>query len=151
MIKWKEERKLQENIEDVWVLFSDENIKRIMPKVVEHQLIKGTETEAGAVHQQTYKEGDRLESYEVRTLAYEDIPQKKHKKIQFVISGMFEVTADFQLRESEDGLTMFQYSGRNKGITVLSKLMLLFANRKGNARVVREFMDRVEREAEMKH
>lgn len=64
---------------------------------------------------------------------------------------MFEVTADFQLRESEDGLTMFQYSGRNKGITVLSKLMLLFANRKGNARVVREFMDRVEREAEMKH
>ncbi|MGG7619149.1 hypothetical protein [Bacillus coreaensis] len=57
MIQWKEEKVIPTNIEKVWNLFSDKNIKRIMPKVEEHILIEKSETEAGAKHRQTYREG----------------------------------------------------------------------------------------------
>lgn len=36
MIQWKEERIIESNIENVWSLFFDKNIKKIMDKVEEH-------------------------------------------------------------------------------------------------------------------
>lgn len=48
MIKWKEESMIEANIEIVWSLFSDKNIKFIMPKVEDHVLIEKTEHEIGS-------------------------------------------------------------------------------------------------------
>ena len=67
MIQWKEEIMIERNIEKVWILFSDQHIKKIMPKVEEHTLIEKREDEAGAKHRQTYREGKRLETYNEKT------------------------------------------------------------------------------------
>ncbi|MFJ5623032.1 hypothetical protein ACIQD3_09910 [Peribacillus loiseleuriae] len=47
MIRWREETIIETNIEKVWSLFLDEDIKKIMPKVEEHTLIEKKEKEVG--------------------------------------------------------------------------------------------------------
>ncbi|MBM7553591.1 SRPBCC family protein [Thalassobacillus pellis] len=147
MITWKEEKVIDYDIETIWELFSDKNIKRIMPKVEQHELIEKTEGEVGAKHRQTYREGKRLETYEVETLEYEDNEARKQKRIKFVIGFAFEVDLRFTLEKLEENKTRFIYEGSNKGVNFVGKAMLKFANKKGNERVVQEFMERVEQEA----
>ncbi|MYL28720.1 SRPBCC family protein [Halobacillus halophilus] len=147
MIEWEKEKVINAPLEDVWDLFKDKNIKRIMPKVEEHKLIEKTETEAGAKHLQTYREGKRLETYTVNTLVYEDKPSAKHKKIAFVIGKAFEVTASFQLEKVDDSTTRLIYSGSNRGTNFVGRAMMKLANKKGNDKVVQEFVDRVEEQA----
>ncbi|KMM39335.1 SRPBCC family protein [Guptibacillus hwajinpoensis] len=147
MIKWKEEIIIEANIEKVWSLFSDENIKRIMPKVEEHHLIEKREDEVGAKHKQTYREGKRLETYIVETLAYEDLVDKKLKKISFVLGKAFEVTLTFTLLKIDDTHTKFIYEGQNKGVNFVGRAMLKLGSEKSNLKVVNEFMERVNKEA----
>jgi len=97
VIQWKEETIIVTDIEKVWSLFSDKNINKIMPKVEVHTLIEKKEVEVGAKHQQTYREGKRLETYIVETLAYEDLTEKKQKQINFVLGKAFEITLTFPL------------------------------------------------------
>lgn len=80
MIEWKEEIIIDTNIEKVWSLFLDESIKKIMPKVEEHTLIEKSEEDVGAKHRQSYREGKRVETYIVETLAYKDLEDKKTRK-----------------------------------------------------------------------
>jgi hypothetical protein len=147
VIQWKEEIKIDQNIEKVWDLFSDQNIKRIMPKVEEHTLIEKQEHEAGAKHRQTYREGKRLETYIVDTLAFENLPDKKHKQISFVIGKAFQVSLGFTLVKLNDNQTKFIYEGENKGVNFIGRAMMKLANKKGNQDVVKEFLERVQREA----
>lgn len=147
MIKWEQDRIIEAPIEEVWELFRDKNITRIMPKVEEHVLIEKSETEVGAKHRQTYREGKRLETYTVETLAYEDTAEKKHKTIAFVIGKAFEVTASFTLEKVDETKTRLIYAGQNKGVNFIGKAMMKLANKKGNEKVVEEFLDRVEQEA----
>ncbi|WP_226579765.1 SRPBCC family protein [Halobacillus litoralis] len=147
MIQWEKEKKIEAPIDQVWELFADRNIKRIMPKVEEHELIEGSETEAGAKHRQTYREGKRLETYTVETLAYEDHAERKHKTITFVIGGAFEVKASFTLEKIGETETKIIYAGQNKGVNLIARAMMKLANKKGNDKVVQEFVDRVEKEA----
>ncbi|MDQ0483861.1 SRPBCC family protein [Guptibacillus hwajinpoensis] len=147
MIQWKEEIIIEANIEKVWSLFSDENIKRIMPKVEEHHLIEKREDEVGAKHKQTYREGKRLETYIVETLAYEDLLDKKLKKISFVLGKAFEITLTFTLLKIDDTHTKFIYEGQNKGVNFVGRAMLKLGSEKSNLKVVNEFMERVNKEA----
>lgn len=147
MIQWKEEKVIPANIETVWSLFSDKNIKRIMPKVEEHILIKKSETEAGAKHRQTYREGKRLETYIVDTLIYEDREEEKKKQIQFVLGKAFEVTLTFTLIKVDESHTRLIYEGENKGVNFVGRAMLKLAGKKSNLDVVMEFLERVKAEA----
>jgi hypothetical protein len=147
MIQWEQDRLIEAPVEEVWELFKDRNIKKIMPKVEEHVLIEKTETEVGAKHRQTYREGKRLETYTVDTLAYEETADRKHKKIAFVIGKAFEVTASFTLKKVDANQTRLIYAGHNKGVNFIGKAMMKLANKEGNERVVEEFLDRVEQEA----
>src|SRR5690606_9935413 len=124
MIYWKEETIIETNIEKVWSLFLDTNIKIIMPKVEEHTLIEKREDEAGAKHRQTYREGKRLETYIVDTLAYENFEDKKHKEIRFVLGKAFEITLSFTLLKMDDTHTKFIYEGQNKGVNFVGRAML---------------------------
>uniref|UniRef100_UPI00403FBC96 hypothetical protein n=1 Tax=Oceanobacillus sp. FSL K6-2867 TaxID=2954748 RepID=UPI00403FBC96 len=47
MIQWKEEIVIDTNIENVWSLFLDKNIKQIMPKVEGHTLIEKRKEKLG--------------------------------------------------------------------------------------------------------
>lgn len=147
MIQWKEEMIIDQNIETVWSLFSDQHIKRIMPKVEEHTLIEKQEAEAGAKHRQTYREGKRLETYIVDTLAYENRADNKHKKIRFVLGKAFEVTLGFTLIKMDETRTKFIYEGENNGVNFVGRAMLKLASKKSNHDVVEEFMERVQKEA----
>ncbi|QAS54353.1 SRPBCC family protein [Halobacillus litoralis] len=149
MIHWEEEKIIETNIEQVWELFADRNIQRIMPKVEEHVLVEKSETEVGALHRQTYREGKRLETYTVETLAYEDSPEKKQKTIAFIIGKSFQVTASFTLEKVDENRTKLIYSGQNKGVNFVGKAMMKLANKKGNEKVVQEFLDRVDQEAKI--
>ncbi|MGP4060336.1 SRPBCC family protein [Halobacillus sp. H74] len=149
MIHWEEEKIIDANIEQVWELFADRNIQRIMPKVEEHVLIEKSETEVGALHRQTYREGKRLETYTVETLAYEDSPEKKQKTITFIIGKAFQVTASFTLEKVDENRTKLIYSGQNKGVNFVGKAMMKLANKKGNEKVVQEFLNRVDQEAKI--
>ncbi|WP_404458357.1 SRPBCC family protein [Oceanobacillus kapialis] len=147
MIEWKDETIIERDIETVWSLFSDRNIKKIMPKVEEHVLVEKSETEAGAKHRQSYREGKRVESYIVETLAYEDTPLEKHKKISFIVGKAFEINLSFTLKKIDETHTKFIYSGHNKGVNFVGRAMMKLANKKGNEQVVQDFMERVNREA----
>ncbi|MBM7702824.1 SRPBCC family protein [Metabacillus iocasae] len=147
MIQWKEEIVIETNIENVWALFSDQHIKRIMPKVEEHTLIEKNEHQIGAKHRQTYREGKRVETYIVETLDYEDDPERKYKKITFVLGKAFEITLSFCLVKINETHTKFIYEGQNKGVNFVGRAMLKLGSEKSNRRVVEEFMQRVREEA----
>lgn len=146
MIHWKEEAIIEADIEKVWDLFSDRNIKRIMPKVEEHILVEKQENEVGAKHKQTYREGKRLETYIVETVAYEDLIDKKHKEISFVLGKAFEVHLVFSLLRIAENRTKFIYEGTNKGVNFVGRAMMKLASKKSNNDVVQEFLERVKQE-----
>ncbi|MFE7063823.1 SRPBCC family protein [Sutcliffiella sp. NPDC057660] len=147
MIQWKEERVIPVHIEKLWELFLDKNITKTMPKVEEHILIEKTEGEVGAKHQQKYREGKRVETYIVETLAYEDREDKKLKQISFVLGKAFEINLTFELHKIDETHTKFIYSGYNKGANFVGRAMLKLGSEKANQKVVQEYMDRVETEA----
>jgi hypothetical protein len=147
MIQWKEEKMIEVNIEKVWSLFFDENIRKIMPKVEEHTIIEKTEVEVGAKHQQKYREGKRVETYIVETLAFEDSPDKKHKQISFVLGKAFNISLTFELNKIDEKHTKFIYEGQNEGVNFVGRAMLKLGSEKSNNLVVKEFMDKVEQEA----
>ncbi|OLS34733.1 hypothetical protein [Bacillus sp. MRMR6] len=147
MIQWKEEINIVMNIEKVWSLFLDKNIKKIMPKVEEHTLIEKTEVEVGAKHQQKYREGKRVETYIVDTLAYENNTDKKHKQISFVLGKAFRITFSFTLLKIDENHTKFIYEGKNEGVNFVGRAMLKLGSEKSNNLVVQEFLQRVEQEA----
>lgn len=146
MIEWEEERIIHQNIDKVWTLFADANIKKIMPQVEKHELIEKTEKEIGAKHMQSYKEGKRTETYIVETLAYEDKPDKKHKQIFFVIGKAFEIDLCFFLITLGENKTKLIYSGCNQGRNFIGRAMMKMANNKSNSKTVEAFLDRVEQE-----
>jgi hypothetical protein len=147
MIQWKEEIMIETNIEEVWELFLDKNIKRIMPKVEEHVLIEKNEWEVGAKHQQKYREGKRVETYIVETLAYENRDDKKRKQISFVLGKAFEITLTFLLEKIDERHTKFIYEGQNKGVNFVGRAMLKLGSEKSNNQVVQEFLEKVKQEA----
>lgn len=147
MIEWKEEAVIETNIEKVWNLFSDEHIKKIMPKVEEHTLIEKTEGEVGAKHQQKYREGKRVETYIVETTQYENTDNKKIKQTSFVLGKAFEITTTFTLLKIDESHTKFIYEGQNKGVNFVGRAMLKLSSKNANNDVVKEFMDRVRIEA----
>ncbi|WP_347551183.1 SRPBCC family protein [Pseudalkalibacillus hwajinpoensis] len=118
-----------------------------MPKVEEHVLIEKKENEVGAKHRQTYREGKRLETYTVETLAYEDNKDSKVKRISFVLGKAFEITLGFTLEKLDKNSTKFVYEGQNKGVNFVGRAMLKLSRPKDQMNVVQEFMERVEKEA----
>lgn len=147
MVKWKEERVIPANIETVWNLFSDRNIKRLMPKVEEHLLLENDDDKVGAKHAQSYYEGKQLQSYIVETLGYEDFPDRKHRHTRFVLSQLFQVEYRYTLEKLSETETRFIYAGSQKGLTLTGKAMLLSGSKAKRQETVRTFMDRVESEA----
>jgi hypothetical protein len=147
VIQWREEIIIEANIENVWELFMDKNIKKIMPKVEEHTLIEKSEAEVGAKHRQKYREGKRVETYVVETLAYIDQPDKKLKQISFVLGKAFEITLTFELLKIDETQTKFIYEGQNKGVNFVGRAMLKLGSEKSNNKVVLDFLQKVKQEA----
>lgn len=147
MIEWKQKRVIDANIEKVWELFKDDNIQRIMPKLEKHQLVEKRQDEVGAKHQQTYRQGSRLETYIVETVAYQDTPDEKVKQLHFVLANLFEIDLQFRLQKISEQQTRFVYEGSNRGTNLVGRTMLKMGGTKSNMETVNEFMDLVDKEA----
>lgn len=147
MVKWKEEMMIDANIEKVWSLFQDDNIKKLMPKVEEHILLENGNDQLGAKHAQSYHEGNQLQTYIIETVGYEDSPDKKLKQTQFDMGQSFTVFYSFTLLKEGESRTKFVYEGTNKGKSLMGKAMLLSGSKKNRQQTVTTFMERVRDEA----
>ena len=147
MVKWKEEMVIDSEIEKVWSLFKDDNIKKLMPKVEEHILLENSKDQLGAKHAQSYHEGSQLQTYIVETVGYEDLPDRKLKQTQFDMGQSFQVFYSFTLIKEGVNRTRFIYEGFNKGKGLMGKAMLLSGSKKTRQQTVTAFMERVRDEA----
>ncbi|AOV06792.1 SRPBCC family protein [Sporosarcina ureilytica] len=146
MKKWTRNIEINAPIEKVWCLVdgSVENMQKIMPNVIEHKPIKVTDDKVGSVYRQKYKEGKRIEEYDVETLDYLNTPKQKKLKVGFTLASMFEITASYDIAKIADDKTSFTYTVTNRPLKWFVKLFLLFASDK----VVIEFLERVKKIAE---
>lgn len=144
---WTKDIEINAPIERVWKLLdgSLEDMQKIMPQVVEHKPVKMTEEGVGSVYRQKYKEGKRIEEYDVETLAFSNQPDQKKLKVGFTLANMFEITAFYELKKMSDHQTFFKYTVTNRPLKWFLKLFLLFAKEK----VVVEFLERVKSVAEV--
>ncbi len=147
MKQWTKDIEINAPIEQVWVLFDStpENLQKIMPQVVEHKPIKITEEMVGSIYRQKYKEGKRIEEYDVETLEYSNTQNKKKLNVGFTLANMFEITALYELNKINDNKTSFTYTVTNRPLKWFVTLFLLFATEK----VVIKFLERVKNVAEM--
>ena len=147
MVKWKEEMVIDADIEKVWSLFRDDNIKKLMPRVEEHILLENDNDQLGAKHAQSYHEGTQFQTYIIETVGYEDGPDKKLKQTQFEMGQSFDVFYSFTLLKDGEHRTKFIYEGTNKGQGMMGKAMLLAGSKKKRRQTVTTFMERVREEA----
>lgn len=146
MKSWTKDIEINAPIEKVWQYFegSLEDMQKIMPQVVANQPVKITEEKVGSIYRQQYKEGKRIAEYDVETLEYVDILEKKKLKIGFTLESMFEITAYYELTKLDDDRTKLLYTCTNRPLKGWAKIFLLFATDK----VVIKFLEQVKKTAE---
>ncbi|WP_017185131.1 SRPBCC family protein [Alkalibacillus haloalkaliphilus] len=147
MLTWKEKRRVPTNIETVWKLFQPDQLHRIMPKVVGHELIEGDAGEVGSKYRQSYQEGKRVETYVVETIAHEDEEDYKYLKVTFNIGKAFNIETSYTVITKGSTESLLTYEGVNRGINWFGKLFIKLAPTSKNDQVVQEFLDRVVEEA----
>lgn len=146
MKTWTKTININAPIENVWKLLDGSlaDMQKIMPQVLENKPVKVTEEGVGSIYRQKYKEGKRIETYDVETLEYSNTPDKKIMKAGFVLANLFEITAYYELNKINETETSFTYSVTNNALKWFVKLFLLFASDK----VVVQFLERVKTVAE---
>ncbi|MEN2768811.1 SRPBCC family protein [Ornithinibacillus xuwenensis] len=147
MREWTKDTEINAPIDQVWKYFEGSlaDMQKIMPNVVENQLVKETDEGVGTIYRQKYREGKRVQEYEVETLIYENEPEYKKMKVGFTLANMFEITATYELKRLADNKTYFCYTTTNKPLKWFVKLILKLA---GSDKVVVQFVERVKRVAE---
>ncbi|MCM0626663.1 SRPBCC family protein [Lysinibacillus sp. OL1_EC] len=146
MKTWTKTININAPIENVWTLLDGSlaDMQKIMPQVIENKPVEVTEEGVGSIYRQKYKEGKRIETYDVETLEYSNTPDKKILKVGFVLANLFEITAYYELNKINETETSFTYSVTNNALKWFVKLFLLFASDK----VVVQFLERVKTVAE---
>jgi hypothetical protein len=149
MKEWTKEIEIDAPIEKIWALFdgSLENMQKIMPQVISNSPVKVTEEGVGSIYRQQYKEGKRVEEYDVETLVYLDTPDHKKMKVGFNLANYFEITAGYELTEINQHKSHFKYTTTNKPLKAIFKLFLWFASDK----TVVKFVEKVKEVAEEEH
>ncbi|MEK4513546.1 SRPBCC family protein [Paenibacillus sp. FSL K6-2524] len=146
MKQWSREIEINSAIEHVWSYLdgSIEQMQKIMPQVVENKPVKITEGVVGSIYRQKYKEGKRIEEYDVHTLEYSNNLNDKRLKIGFSLANAFEITALYELHRINDQTTKLRYTATNKALKWYVKIFMIFANEK----VVVKFLEKVKKVAE---
>ncbi|MFJ5762678.1 SRPBCC family protein [Neobacillus sp. NPDC093182] len=146
MKEWTKEIEINAPIEKIWDLFdgSLEKMQKIMPQVVGNTPVKVTEEGVGTIYRQQYKEGKRIEEYDVETLEYLNTPEFKKMKVGFTLANIFEITAAYEVTKINEQKTRFKYTTTNKPLKAIFKLFLWFASDK----TVVKFVERVKELAE---
>ncbi|MFC7684869.1 SRPBCC family protein [Ureibacillus sp. GCM10028918] len=146
MKSWTKDIEIKAPIEQVWNLLDGnlEEMQKIMPQVVANEPIKLTPEKIGSIYLQKYREGSRVQEYEVETLAYVNGSDYKMLKVGFILANMFEITAEYELKEIDFDTTYFKYTTTNKPLKWFLKPLVML----GSNKVVIQFVERVKKVAE---
>ena len=146
MKQWTKTIEIAASIDEVWqyVDGSLEKMQEIMPNVVSNAPIKITDQVVGSIFRQEYREGNRIESYDVHVMEYENKPTHKKIKIAFTLAKLFDITAKYELTSISDSKTSLTYTTSNKALKWFVHLFLLFASEK----TVIKFVEHVKKVAE---
>lgn len=98
----------------------------------------------GTVYLQKYREGKRIMTYNVETLAYANTPNEKMMKVGFTLGNMLELTAQYELVKLGEITTPLHYTMTNHPLKWFLKLLIRFSSDK----VVIEFVEHVKKVAE---
>lgn len=146
MKHWTKSIEINAPIEEVWQYVDGdlEKMQQLMPNVVSNTPVTITETKVGSVYRQEYREGNRVEAYDVYVNEYEDSPGFKKMKVAFTLANLFDITAIYELQAIDASKTKLTYSTSNKALKWFVHLFLLFANEKP----VVKFVDHVKQVVE---
>ncbi len=144
--QWTKSIEIDAPIEEVWQYVDGdlEKMQQIMPNVVSNTPITVTDDVVGSVFRQQYREGKRVESYNVHVTEYINTPTYKKMKVAFTLANFFDITANYELTALSDTKTNLTYSTTNKALKWFVHIFLLFANDK----VVVKFVEHVKQVAE---
>lgn len=146
MKQWTKNIEINAPIEKIWKLFNGtlEDLQKIMPEVISNDPIIVTENVVGSIYRQKYKEGNRVQEYDVETLEYLDTPSLKKLKVGFTLAKMFDITAYYEMSKINDTKTLFTYTATNRPLKWFIKLFLFLASDK----VVVKFVEKVKKVSE---
>jgi hypothetical protein len=147
MKEWTKDIEINAPIGQVWKLFDGnlEDMQKIMPNVIENSLVKETEDKVGTIYRQKYREGKRVQEYDVETLEYQNEEDYKRVKVGFNLANVFEITAAYDLKKVDDNKTYFRYTTTNNPLKWYVKILVKLA---GSDKVVVQFVERVKEVAE---
>ncbi|MDM5155680.1 SRPBCC family protein [Bacillus sp. DX1.1] len=146
---WTEEIQIDTPIEHLFSFLdgSLEQMQKLMPHVIENTPIKETEAVVGNVYRQKYKEGEEIQEYDVETLEYVNTPTHKTLKIGFVLANMFDVTATYELKQTNENQTLFKYTATNKALTEQAEFFMKSATNQ----IAVDFVNRFKKIAESEY
>ena len=147
MKEWTKDIEINAPIDQVWKLFDGnlEDMQKVMPNVIENKPVKETENGVGTVYRQKYREGNKVQEYDVETLEYQNDEDYKRVKVGFNLANVFEITAAYELKKLDDNKTYFRYTTSNNPLKWFLKILVKLAN---SDKVVVQFVERVKRVAE---
>lgn len=123
---WELTKVIEAPIETIWKVIdgSEENLKKLDPKIVNQDTILETEERIGSKYLQTYREGKREETYEVVVTDYFETDDEKMFAIAFTIANMFEVGVYYKLKKISEQETEVYYKTTNNPLKFFAKLMM---------------------------
>ena len=146
-MKWTNNIIINTTIENVWtVLTTEEYSSQTMPNVVESKLIE--DKGDVKIYQDTYKEGNRAETYLLTLTTLSNTNTHKKQQFEFTIANMIATKGTYELEAIDENTTSFTYSGENKGANFIGKIMMTLAKLFASDKESREYTERVKACAE---
>ncbi|MGB8000154.1 MAG: SRPBCC family protein [Anaerobacillus sp.] len=144
--QWEKSLIINAPIDDIWRFLDGglEDLQEVMPNVVDHKVMKKTDSGIGSIHRQKYRVGNKLLEYDVHTLEY--MNQKKHKKLTlaFELTDMCKINCSYELFEVSKKVTKLRYYGVNEPLRwYIAPIVLISGDT-----IVKEFILKMKQVAE---
>lgn len=143
---WTKSIEIDVPIDEVWQYVDGDlpKMQEIMPNVVSNTPKTVTDEKIGSVYSQKYREGNRVETYDVLVKDYINEPTRKKMEVTFVLANLFDISAKYELTSITDSKTRLTYTSTNKALKWFVHIMLVFANEK----TIVKFVEHVKQVAE---
>jgi len=141
MKQWTKSIEIDVPIEEVWQYVDGDldKMQQIMPNVLSNTPVTVTENVVGSVFRQEYREGNRVEAYDVHVTEFINTPTHKEMKVAFTLAKLFDITAKYELTAINDTKTILTYTTSNKAVKWFVHMFLLFASDKTVIKFVEHF------------
>ncbi len=143
---WTKSIDIDVPIDEVWQYIDGDlpKMQEIMPNIVSNTPKTVTAEIVGSVYTQQYREGSRIETYDVVVQEYINEPTHKNMEVSFVLANFFDITTKYDLVLISETKTKLTYTTTNKALKWYVHIMLWFASEK----TIEKFVEHVKKVAE---